>query len=87
MIALIDDHREMWGVELICAVLPIAPPTYYQHKAWDADQTSRPDRQKMDDGFRTEIKRVWQENHEVYGTKKVWIQLKREGIAVARCTV
>jgi transposase InsO family protein len=87
MIAFIDEHRKTWGVEPICAVLPIAPATYYQHKAWDADPTSRPDRQKTDDGFRTEIRRVWEENHEVYGAKKVWLQLKREGIAVARCTI
>lgn len=87
MVAFIDEHRPSWGVEPICAVLPIAPATYYQHKAWEADPDSRPDRQKTDEVFSEQIRRVWEENKEVYGAKKVWLQLKREGVAIGRCTV
>ncbi len=87
MVAFIDEHRQTWGVEPICAVLPIAPATYYQHKAWEADPETRPDRQKSDDYLSGEIRRVWEDNKEVYGAKKVWRQLKREGIHLARCTV
>jgi transposase InsO family protein len=87
MVAFIDEHRKTWGVEPICAVLPIAPATYYQHKSWETDPDSRPSRQKTDDHFNGEIRRVWRENKEVYGAKKVWLQLKREGIAIGRCTV
>lgn len=87
MVAFIDEHRQTWGVEPICAVLPIAPATYYQHKAWEADLDSRPDRQKTDGQFSEEIRRVWRDNKEVYGAKKVWLQLKREGTAIGRCTV
>lgn len=87
MIAFIDEHRQSWGVEPICAVLPIAPATYYQHKAWEADPDSRPDRQKTDETFSKQIRGVWEENKKVYGAKKVWLQLKREGVAIGRCTV
>jgi transposase InsO family protein len=87
MVAFIDDYRQTWGVEPICAVLPIAPATYYQHKTWEADPESRPERQKTDDQYCNEIRRVWTDNKEVYGAKKVWLQLKREGIGIGRCTV
>jgi transposase InsO family protein len=87
MVAFIDDHRREYGVEPICAVLPIAPSTYYAHKAHEADPARRPQRSQRDEALRGEIGRVWKENHEVYGVRKVWRQLNREGIVTARCTV
>ena len=85
--AFIDDHREAYGVEPICAVLPIAPSTYYAAKAREADPSLRSTRARTDEALRPEIRRVWDENRSVYGAKKVWKQLRREGFAVARCTV
>ncbi len=87
MIAFIDDYRDTYGVEPICSVLPIAPSTYYAHKAREADPTMRPARMVNDEALRPEIERVWRENRRVYGAKKVWRQLNREGFRVARCTV
>lgn len=87
MVAFIDDHREEYGVEPICAVLPIAPSTYYAHKAREADPDLRPARAQRDEELRPEIQRVWKENFQVYGVRKVWRQLNREGHTVARCTV
>jgi transposase InsO family protein len=87
MVAFIDDHREAYGVEPICRVLPIAPSTYYEQKARQADPIRRPGRLVRDVGLREEIERVWKENRSVYGARKVWLQLKREGFCVARCTV
>ena len=86
-VAFIDDHRAEYGVEPICAVLPIAPSTYYTHKAREADPRLRPDRAQRDQQLRVEIARVWKENLQVYGVRKVWRQLHREGAVVARCTV
>jgi putative transposase len=83
----IDEHREIYGVEPICRVLPIAPSTYRAHAARAADPDKRPDRARRDAALRPEIQRVWDENFRVYGVRKVWRQLNREGIAVARCTV
>ncbi len=87
MVRFIDAHRGAYGVEPICAVVPIAPSSYYEHKARQADPTRVPARAQRDAVLREEIRRVWDENFEVYGAKKVWKQLNREGIAVARCTV
>ena len=87
MIAFIHDHRAVYGVEPICNVLPIAPSTYHDHVAKRADPSRLSDRAKRDLGLKTEIERVFAENFEVYGARKVWRQLNREGIAVARCTV
>ncbi len=87
MVAFIDDHREEYGVEPICAVLPIAPSTYYLHKAREADPSEGAVRAQRDEELMPEIHRVWEANFKVYGAKKVWRQLHREGIAVARCTV
>jgi len=87
MIAFIDDHREVHGVEPICEVLPIAPSTYYAHVAKRADPEKLSARAKQDMALKPEIARVFTENFEVYGAKKVWRQLNREGVAVARCTV
>ena len=87
MVTYIDDHKGRFGVEPICAVLPIAPSTYYAHKATHRDPNRRSNRAKRDDVLKPEIQRVWAENFHVYGVRKVWHQLKREGHEVARCTV
>ncbi len=87
MVAFVDAHRAAYGVEPICAVLPIAPSTYYEQKAREADATRQPARAQRDAQLRPEIARVWQANRRVYGAKKVWKQLNRETIPVARCTV
>ena len=87
MVAFIDDHREAYGVEPICEVVPIAPSTYREEKARQADPSRLPARAVRDATLREEIERVWKENRSVYGARKVWIQLKREGFNVARCTV
>jgi transposase InsO family protein len=87
MVAFIDEHRETYGVEPICEVLPIAPSTYFEHHARAADPSLRPARAVRDEALRTEVKRVWTENDSVYGAQKVWRQLLREQVKVARCTV
>jgi putative transposase len=87
MVSFIDDHRDDHGVEPICAVLPIAPSVYYEHKARQADPSRLPPRARRDLGLCEEVRRVWQANFEVYGARKVWRQLHREAIPVARCTV
>ena len=84
MVTFIDDYREAYGVEPICAVVPIAPATYYEHKAREADPTRLPARAQRDALFKGEMQRVWDENFQVYGVKKVWKQLNREGLPVAR---
>jgi transposase InsO family protein len=86
-VAFIDDHREEYGVEPICTVLPIAPSTYYRHKARESDPTLHPARAQRDEELRVEIQRVWKDNFQVYGVRKIWRQLNREGHTVARCTV
>lgn len=87
MVDFIDENRGTYGVEPICEVLPIAPSTYYERKTQEADPSRRSARAKRDEGLKVEIRRVWDENHAVYGAEKVWRQLNREGIPVARCTV
>ena len=87
MVSFIDEHRDAYGVEPICAVLPIAPSTYYEHKVQGRDPTRLPPRAQRDATLRGDIQRVWEENFQVYGVRKIWRQLKREDIAVARCTV
>jgi len=87
MIAFIDDHREVHGVEPICKVLPIAPSTYRNHVAKRVDPEKLSARAKRDMALRPEIERVFAENFEVYGARKVWRQMLREGFGVARCTV
>jgi transposase InsO family protein len=87
MIAFIDDHREAHGVEPICKVLPIAPSTYHDHVAKRADPEKLSARAKRDLALKPEIARVFAENFEVYGARKVWRQLNRESLSVARCTV
>jgi putative transposase len=87
MVAFIDDQRAAYGVEPICALLPIAPSTYYSAKARAGDPEQRSQRAKRDATLREAIRRVWEANLRVYGVRKVWRQLLREGIGVARCTV
>jgi putative transposase len=87
MVDFIDDHREAYGVEPICRVLPIAPSTYHEQKARQADPCRLPDRLVRDAELCFEIERVWKQNRSVYGARKVWLQMKREGFSVARCTV
>jgi transposase InsO family protein len=83
----IDEHQNRFGVEPICRVLPIAPSTYYTHRCQQRRPECRSDRAKRDDALKPEIQRVWDENFSVYGVRKVWRQLNREGHVVARCTV
>ncbi len=87
MVAFIDQHRDTYGVESICDTLPMAPSTYFLHTAQQADPARRCARARRDDELREEIRRVWEANHQVYGPRKVWRQLRREKIDVARCTV
>ena len=87
MTAFIDEHRDVYGVEPICKVLPIAPSTYYTQAARRVDPDLRPNRAWRDDALCQEIRRVWDENKQVYGVRKVWKQLRREGHGTARCTV
>ena len=87
MVSCIDEHRDRFGVEPICKVLPIAPSTYYTHQSVQQDPERRSARAKRDDDLKREIQRVWDDNFRVYGVRKVWRQLKREGQVVARCTV
>ena len=83
----IDDHRDQYGVEPICRVLPIAPSTYFAHKARQANPALLSARARRDAALKDEIRRVWKDNFQVYGVRKVWRQLNREGFLVARCTV
>jgi len=87
MYSFIDAHRDAYGVEPICRVLEIAPSGYYEHRARVANPARRSARARRDEQLREEVRRVWTTNHGVYGVRKVWRQLKREGADVARCTV
>ena len=87
MMSFIDTHREAYGVEPLCAVLPIAPSTYYEHKRREAEPSRVPARAVRDAELGSQIQRVWSENFKVYGARKVWLQLNRESVSVARCTV
>ena len=87
MIAFIEAHRSEYGVEPICEQLPIAPSTYYEHKRRQADPSRLPPRVQRDGELTGSIHRVWEKNFRVYGARKVWRQLHREGVPVARCTV
>jgi putative transposase len=86
-VAFIDDHRKTYGVEPICRVLPIAPSTYFRHKSHQANPTWRSVRSQRDDELCAIIRRIWTENHQVYGPRKVWRQMGREKLRAARCRV
>jgi transposase InsO family protein len=87
MIAFIDENRGEYGVEPICRTLPIAPSTYHAHDARRRAPESAPPRVRRDWALKPEIQRIFEENFEVYGQRKVWRQMKREGFEVARCTI
>ena len=87
MVTYIDNHKEKHGVESICNVLPIGPSTYYDWKVKQRQPEKRSIRAQRDDVLKVEIQRIWEENFRVYGVRKVWHQLKREDMMVARCTV
>ena len=87
MVAFIDDHRMVHGVEPICRQLQIAPSTYWHHVARRADPCRRSARAQRDAALLPEIERAWNENEQAYGAKKVWKHLQREHWTVARCTV
>lgn len=87
MKAFIDDHREVYGVEPICKVLPIAPSTYYEYVARKIAPARQSARARRDELLCEHVQRIWDENFQVYGARKLWRQLRREGFEVARCTV
>jgi transposase InsO family protein len=87
MVAFIDDHRKAYGVEPICRVLPIAPSTYFRSKWLARDPSRRSARALGDEVLRAIIRRIWTENHQVYGPRKVWRQMGREHLRAARCRV
>lgn len=87
MTAFVDEHRAAYGVEPICAELPIAPSTYYEQMARQDDPSRLPERVRRDVVLCDEIERIWDESRRLYGARKVWRQLHREDIEVARCTV
>jgi transposase InsO family protein len=87
MVSFIDEHRAEYGVESICAQLPIAPSLYYEHKAREREPARIPPRLQRDRQLSLEIRRVFDENFEAYGARKLWRQLRREDIVAARCTV
>src|SRR5262249_36369849 len=86
-VTFIDQHRETYGVEPICRVLPIAPSTYFRHKLLARDPARRATRTVSDAVLRAIIRQIWDENHRVYGSRKVWKQMGREGLRLARCRV
>ena len=71
MVSFIDEHREEYWIEPICAVVPIAPSTYYENRTREADPNRAPPRMRRDAALRGEIRRVWDENFRVYGARKV----------------
>ena len=87
MTVFVDEHKDTYGVEPICAELPIAPSTYYEHKRREREPGRCSARSRRDTELREVIRRVHEENFGVYGARKVWRQLQRQGVAVARCTV
>lgn len=87
MNAYIDRHRDDYGVEPICRVLQMAPSCYWRHAARQRNPQLRSARAQRDEALKADIQRVWHANWQVYGADKVWLQMNREGIPVARCTV
>ncbi len=86
-VGFVDAYRSDHGVEPVCRVLEIAPSTYHEHVRRRQHPETAPPRVKRDEELMKEIRRVWTENFQVYGVRKVWRQLLREGIEAARCTV
>ena len=79
MTTFVDENREGYGVEPICAELPIAPSVYYEHKRREREPERCSARSRRDGELRPQIRRVWESNFGVYGARKVWRQLHREG--------
>jgi hypothetical protein len=87
MISFIDEHCGVFGVGPICRLLPIAPSTYYENLAKRVYVDRLSIRARSDISLKIEIRRVFEQYFRVYGVRKIWRQLKREGFDVARCTV
>ena len=87
MMLFVDRNKVEYGVEPICKQIQIAPSTYYEHKRRERDPDRLPGRVRRDTKLALEIQQVWESNFRVYGVRKVWRQLLREGISAARCTV
>jgi putative transposase len=87
VVGFINDHRETYGVEPICRAVPIAPSTYFRHRACQLDPTRRSARARRDEVLKAIIQRIWTEQQQVYGSRKVWKQMGREGLRAARCRV
>ena len=84
-VAFIDQHRETYGVEPICRVLAIAPSTFFRHKRLQRDPSRRCARAQEDDVLRAIIRRIWNEHHQVYGSRKVWRQMALEQAIYNQC--
>jgi hypothetical protein len=87
MTAFIDEHRGEYGAEPICRVLPIAPSTYHERVAQRRDPSRLSPRTQRDEAMKSEVRRVFDANFKVYGVRKIWRQMQREGFDIARCTV
>src|SRR5437762_2169794 len=87
MTAFVDAHRQEYGVEPICRLLEIAPSAYHERVRKRREPQRRSAREQRDDVLKPEILRVFNENFEVYGVRKIWRQMRREGFSVARCTI
>ncbi len=87
MTSFVKEHRDAFGVEPICRVLPIAPSTYYARQAIARNPDLASERAKCDARHCEDIERVWDDNHQLYGARKVWHGLRREGKQIARCSV
>ena len=87
MVRFIDAYKYQYRIESICRVLPIAPSTYYRAKDLEDCPEKRSLRQQHDDYYISEIKRIWKNSKCRYGARKVWQQMKADGLKVARCTV
>ncbi|KCY04660.1 HTH-like domain protein [Acinetobacter baumannii 21072] len=87
MVDFIHNNKELYGVEAICRILPIAPSTYYRTLDLCENPEHRAKRDLHDLHHAEEIKRIWKESSGRYGVRKVWQKLKREGYIIARCTV
>ena len=86
MIAFIDEYRSDYGVEPICRVLPIAPSPDHERAAQQRDRSRQSSRAQRDPALKPEVMRIFAENFGVYGVRKVWRQMRREGFVIARCT-
>ena len=87
MVQFIDDYKDNYGIELICKVLQIAPSTYHRAKDLSDNPHKHSLRRQHDDDYISEIKHIWQDSKCRYGARKVWQQMKADGLKVARCTV